>query len=197
MVYLASVLLGYLIGGFPTGVVLTRKRYGLDVREMGSGNIGATNVTRVFGWYAGLLVFVVDFLKGFLPLLLLNKFFPNEPWLLTLTAAFLVLGHCFSPFLKFRGGKGVATSFGCITLVAPWCALSVGLVYAVLLITTKISAVGSLGAILGALVYLLVANPPPHVTYLVLGIAVVVVVRHRQNIFRLIDTIKKRREGKK
>jgi glycerol-3-phosphate acyltransferase PlsY len=164
---------------------------------MGSGNIGATNVTRAFGWYAGVLVFVIDFMKGFLPLFILEKYFPEQPWLLTLTAATLVLGHCFSLFLKFRGGKGVATSFGCIALVAPWCALSVGLTYVVLLVATKISAVGSLGAILGALIYVAVIKPPAPTFYLILGIAVVVIVRHKDNISRLIETIKKRKEANK
>src|SRR5271154_6882488 len=86
----------YILGSFPTGVVLSRRKYGIDVREMGSGNIGATNVTRVFGWYAGVLVFVVDFLKGCLPVWLARHYAIGQPWLAVTVGVAVVLGHCFS-----------------------------------------------------------------------------------------------------
>src|ERR1700684_147405 len=95
-IYILCVLGGYLLGSFPTGVVLSRRKYGIDVREMGSGNIGATNVTRVVGWYAGILVFLVDLAKGTLSLCYLRSRFPGEPWLLTTASLALVVGHCFS-----------------------------------------------------------------------------------------------------
>jgi glycerol-3-phosphate acyltransferase PlsY len=75
-------LISYLIGSFPTGVVISRRKYGLDVREVGSGNIGATNVKRIFGWYAGLLTFGIDFFKAILALWLVRWFFPENPWLI-------------------------------------------------------------------------------------------------------------------
>jgi acyl phosphate:glycerol-3-phosphate acyltransferase len=179
-------LVGYLIGSFPTGVVISRHRYGFDVREMGSGNIGATNITRVFGWYAGFLVFLIDFLKGYLPLLLLKHYLTAEPWLLTVTATALVLGHCFSLYLHFRGGKGVATSLGCLLIVSPPAAAFAVLVYVILLSVTKISAVGSLGGIITALIYLCVSHPSGHETALILSITVIVLIRHRSNIQRLV-----------
>ncbi len=192
LIYIVA-LMGDLLGGFPTGVVLSRGKYGLDVREMGSGNIGATNITRVFGWYAGVLTFVIDFLKGWLPLLAIRYFFPREPWLLTVAGAFLVLGHCYSPYLKLHGGKGVATSFGCLLAVAPWSAVAAGAVYALLLATVKISAVGSLGGIAAAMLYALLFGPDKYARCLVYAISFVVVIRHRSNIFRLIGGVKSRK----
>lgn len=181
------ILSCFLLGGFPTGVALTRRKYGLDVREMGSGNIGATNVTRVFGWYAGLLVFVIDFLKGFIPLWALSRFYPNvTPWLLTWGGLVLVLGHCFSPYLKFRGGKGVATSLGCLAFFVPNGALIGVGVYAVALAVTKISAVGSLAGMVSLWLYLLFVSVPKSVSFFVVLVSVIVISRHQQNIKRLM-----------
>jgi glycerol-3-phosphate acyltransferase PlsY len=196
VLYWLFALAGYLLGSFPTGVVLSRRRYGIDVREMGSGNIGATNVTRVFGWYAGILVFVADFLKSFLPLYYIRNYFPDSPWLLTSTGAALVLGHCFSLYLKGRGGKGVATSFGCLAVVAPGMALFSASAYLVLLLTTRISAVGSLGGLVVTWIYLAILEPPGYLTALVAAISVVVIIRHRSNIRRLIETVKARSKKK-
>lgn len=176
---------GYLIGSFPTGVVFTRRKFGLDVREMGSGNIGATNVTRVFGWYAGILVFVIDLFKGAGPLWLVKTLWPNEPWLLTATGSTLVMGHCFSAYLKFKGGKGVATSLGCLFIVAPWVAICSAIIYVALLVITRISAVGSLGGLGAVLIYLFIARPALSESVLLLVISFVVLIRHRSNIERL------------
>jgi glycerol-3-phosphate acyltransferase PlsY len=154
---------------------------------MGSGNIGATNVTRVFGWYAGLLVFVIDFLKGYLPLWALVKFYPvTSSWLLTASGLALVIGHCFSPYLKFKGGKGVATSLGCLAFLIPQGAL-VGLaVYLLALAITRISAVGSLSGILAMWIYLLAVKSEASQTTFVILVSLIVISRHHQNIRRLI-----------
>ncbi len=167
-------------------MVLTKRKFGLDVREMGSGNIGATNVTRVFGWYAGLLVFLIDFLKGYLPLYGLLKLYPDEPWLLTWSGLALVVGHCFSPYLKLKGGKGVATSLGCLAFFIPQGALVAIVVYGVALAITKISAVGSLSGVLAILIYLGATGPNSAVTWFVFIVALVVIGRHHENIRRLI-----------
>lgn len=186
------ILVGYLIGSFPTGVVLTRKKYGLDVREMGSGNIGATNVTRVFGWYAGIIVFAIDCAKAVLPLLYVQFNHPEDPWLLTYTGWALVIGHCFSVFLGFKGGKGVATTLGCILIVEPLAAVLSGFVYFILLYLTQISAVGSLAGILTANLFILWQGETLAVKALVWGISVIVLVRHKENILRLVQGLQKK-----
>lgn len=183
--HLAVAVAGYLIGGFPTGVVLSRFRYRIDVREMGSGNIGATNVTRSFGWFAGTLTLTADFLKGFLPLLFLKGRFPLEPWLWVTGALALVTGHCFSPYLRLRGGKGVATSLGCVSAVVPWLGVACGVAYAVALGVTRISAVGSLTGVLVALLYCALWSAPPPLVALLLGLCALVLSRHHANIRRL------------
>ncbi len=182
------IILGcYLLGGFPAGVAITKRKFGLDVREMGSGNIGATNVTRVFGWYAGFLVFVLDFIKGYLPLWALTRFYPaTTPWLLTGAGLTLVMGHCFSPYLKFKGGKGVATSLGCLAFFVPQGALAGIIVYALALAVTRISAVGSLSGIVALWIYLALVPVPTPVSTFVLLVSLIVIGRHHQNIRRLI-----------
>jgi acyl phosphate:glycerol-3-phosphate acyltransferase len=194
MFYFLCALGAYLIGSYPTGVFLTRRKYGLDVRDMGSGNIGATNVTRVFGWYAGALTFLVDFMKGMVPLYFIKKYFPDKPWALAVVATFLVIGHCYSFYLGFRGGKGVATSLGCTVLIAPWCALASGISYVAFLVITKISAVGSLAGLLAAFIYILIERPPTHVVVLIMSCSLIVLWRHKENIRRLRETIRTRRK---
>jgi glycerol-3-phosphate acyltransferase PlsY len=192
--YFGLVVLSYLVGSFPTGVVISRRRYGLDVREMGSGNIGATNVTRVFGWGAGVFVFLIDFFKGYLVLGFIVAFSPQNDWLHTACGLALVVGHCFSVYLKGRGGKGVATSLGCLTVVTPWAALAASIAYLLLLLITRISAVGSLGAILTVILYAALSDLSTPLRILIFGISLIVVVRHYSNIKRLLHGIKQRKE---
>lgn len=195
MFYFFCALGAYVIGSYPTGVFLTRRKYGLDVRDMGSGNIGATNVTRVFGWYAGALTFLVDFLKGMVPVYFVHRYYPEDPWAIACVAIFLVIGHCYSFLLGFRGGKGVATSLGCTMIVAPWCALASGIAYVVFLIIAKISAVGSLAGLLAAFVYVAWVRPPISIVFLIVGCSLIVLWRHKDNIHRLRETVRARRKA--
>ncbi len=187
---LLFVLGGYLLGSFPTGVILSRRKFKIDVREMGSGNIGATNITRVFGWGAGATTLTIDFLKGFAPLALLRHYAPDWHWELSALGLSLVLGHCYSLYLGFKGGKGVATSLGCLIVVAPVLALACIPVYSVLLIVSKISAVGSLGCVFLSLLYPVLFKPDFPQLVLILGINLIVLVRHISNIQRLVRTVK-------
>jgi len=174
----------FLIGGIPTGVLISKRKYGLDVREVGSGNIGASNVRRVFGWYAGLLTFLIDFLKGAIPL-----WFSLQSGLdarqVTLVGVSLVLGHCFSPFLRFRGGKGVATSLGCMAVAEPTCAGISLITYLTTVIFSKTSAIGSLAGVLACLFYCVISFKSMEYLSLVLGLCAIIVIRHQENLKRL------------
>ncbi|MBI5595368.1 MAG: glycerol-3-phosphate 1-O-acyltransferase PlsY [Elusimicrobia bacterium] len=113
------VILSYASGGVPSGYLLARSLRGIDIREHGSGNPGAANVYRVVGPPAGLATLALDAAKGFLPVLLARHLFPESPWLPALCGAAAVVGHDWSPFLGFGGGKGVATTAGVFLALWP------------------------------------------------------------------------------
>ncbi|MBI1861380.1 MAG: glycerol-3-phosphate 1-O-acyltransferase PlsY [Deltaproteobacteria bacterium] len=189
--YPVAVVIGFLIGGIPTGVIVSRRKFGIDVREIGSGNIGATNVTRAFGWRAGILVFGVDLLKGFLPVHFALLLFSDDVAITVCLGVSLVLGHCYSPFLKFKGGKGVATSLGCVAAVLPIGAAIAAGVYALVLAITRISALGSLAGVVTIIIYTYIAAPPRPIAIFVGLIAIIVIGRHTSNIARLLSSSNK------
>ena len=189
-----SMVLAYLIGSVPTAVWWGRAFHGLDVREHGSRNAGATNTFRVLGPKAGVPVLIIDILKGFLPVRVLPNFTDLEVdgsawmWLRVSLVIAAVLGHLFPVFAGFRGGKGVATSLGGILAVHPGgallCILTFGLVFA-------ITRYVSLGSLMAALVFplslLLVYHEtnPVKIGFSIL-LCLLVFFTHRQNIGRLL-----------
>jgi glycerol-3-phosphate acyltransferase PlsY len=142
----ALVLLGYLAGSIPFGVLLTRWLVGVDVRQKGSGNIGATNVTRVAGKKLGAVVLLLDALKGALPVALALRLLPGQPVLHVLVGLSAVLGHVYPVWLRLHGGKGVATALGVLVVLVPMAALAGAVVYAVILAVWRVSSLGSLAA---------------------------------------------------
>ncbi|MBI5238848.1 MAG: glycerol-3-phosphate 1-O-acyltransferase PlsY [Elusimicrobia bacterium] len=114
------VALSYLAGGIPTGYLAARWLKGIDIREHGSGNPGTANVYRVAGAQAGAITLCVDALKGFLPVLFAHRLHPDQPWYVLLCGAAAVVGHDWTPFLGFKGGKGVATSAGVFAALTPF-----------------------------------------------------------------------------
>lgn len=180
---LAALLAGYLAGSFPTGPLLAGRR-GVDLRALGSGNIGATNAARALGWRVGALVLAGDALKGALPVALALTLAPAS---LAPEAAAVgaVLGHLFPFTLGFRGGKGVATAFGGFLPLAPLAALAALAIWGLLLLLTRKSSLGSLvaAALFGPLVYAL--SPRPLASAAALGVVALVFWRHRENLDRL------------
>jgi acyl phosphate:glycerol-3-phosphate acyltransferase len=147
------VVVAFLIGSIPVGVLVGRAR-GVDIRKQGSGNIGATNALRVMGWKVGVPVLLADIAKGVVPVLLARQITHDAPVWVTATGVAAVLGHCFSPFLAFSGGKGVATALGMI-LALDW---RVGLIAIALFIVVMVfTRYVSLGSVLGAGVCWLIA----------------------------------------
>ncbi|WP_163868202.1 glycerol-3-phosphate 1-O-acyltransferase PlsY [Myxococcus eversor] len=142
----ALVLLGYLAGSIPFGVLLTRWLRGVDVRQSGSGNIGATNVTRVAGKKLGALVLVLDAVKGALPVALALRLVPDLPTVHVLVGLAAVLGHVYPVWLKLHGGKGVATALGVLLVLAPLAALAAGAAYISIFAVWRVSSLGSLAA---------------------------------------------------
>ncbi|MFI5279133.1 MAG: glycerol-3-phosphate 1-O-acyltransferase PlsY [Gemmatimonadales bacterium] len=188
------LLAAYLFGSIPTSLLAARWAGGIDLREFGSKNLGATNLYRALGLKVAIPVGVFDVLKGTIPVVLARVFHhgrlggsPSEYWPMVVGLA-AVLGHVFSPFVRFRGGKGVATAAGVFTGLVPG-AVAVGIV--VWVIVVRLSGYVSLGSMLAVAAFV-AAVPPlyPHwgiVTTAGLIILVFVVFTHRANIQRLMN----------
>lgn len=184
---MALVLGAFLVGSFPTGLVLARLR-GIDLRKVGSGNIGATNASRALGKCWGMFVLLVDAAKGFLPAFVaLRAIAGISSTVMSMIALAAVLGHVFSIFLKGRGGKGVATSFGAALAVAP-AAAGLGLAgYVLLFVLFRISSVGSLAAVtIFPLALVLLEERDPAILGFAFGVMALVFARHKGNIERLL-----------
>ncbi|WP_432787454.1 glycerol-3-phosphate 1-O-acyltransferase PlsY [Novosphingobium rhizosphaerae] len=190
---LPACILGYLLGSIPFGLILTRLTGAGDLRAIGSGNIGATNVLRTGrkGLAAGTLL--LDLLKGSVAVWLARALAPGSEGLVALAA---VLGHCFPVWLRFKGGKGVATTMG-VALGLAW---PIGLAYAVvwlgMLAATRISSVGGMSAAVAAPLAALATGHAEYAVVLAV-IAALVVFLHRANIGRLLAGTEPRVGGKK
>ncbi len=175
----------YLIGSIPTGLLLG-KAYGIDVRNEGSGNIGATNLYRTVGRKVGIITLIGDCLKGLLPVLLV-KFSALPPEFAAWVGLAAFCGHVFSLFLKFKGGKGVATALGVFLALSPQAvAVAIGL-FAVVMFLWRYVSLGSIcaAAAMPPAVFFLGGNN--NVTAVTVAIAVIVIIRHRENIKRLLS----------
>jgi glycerol-3-phosphate acyltransferase PlsY len=184
MLIAAFALAAFALGSIPTGVIVARAR-GIDLRKVGSGNIGATNVGRAMGKGWALFVLLFDALKGYVPVALAPRWLP--PMGVAIVAIAAVLGHMFSVFLKGRGGKGVATSLGAALAIAPLAALASAAVYAILYAAFRISSLGSLVAIATFPLALYLTGARDPAPYVFAGvIAVLVIARHKDNLRRLL-----------
>jgi glycerol-3-phosphate acyltransferase PlsY len=178
-----AVVSAYLCGSIPTGVLIAR-RLGVEVRKVGSGNIGATNVARSAGKTAGLLTLVGDAAKGLIPVLVV-RFLNLGETTVAATAVAALLGHLFPLFLGFSGGKGVATGLGVFLGLAPYAILLALLLFLAVFALFRIVSLSSLVATAATpLLLLMLAHPREHVVA-GLVIALLIIVRHHENIARL------------
>jgi glycerol-3-phosphate acyltransferase PlsY len=185
MILAAAVVASFLVGSLPTGYWVVRWRKGVDLRTVGSGNVGATNVFRAAGWKAGGFTLAVDILKGFFPASLAVTHLGGEvaPLLVSVAA---VLGHTFTPFLRFRGGKGVATSAGVFLALLPAPTLIAVAVFAAVFAVGRRVSLGSIAAAaaLPTAAFALVGFGGR--SFLALAVGLFVIVKHAGNIRRLI-----------
>lgn len=177
----------YLIAAIPSGVIVSRLMGSEDVRQKGSGNIGATNVYRVVGKLAGILTLLGDTMKGFLPLLAYKSWLAPTPTQLGVACAIAILGHCYPVYLKFRGGKGVATALGIFLVLSPQAVLVVVVVFVITVAASRYISLGSVLAAMSAPLLILMLNHPQPIFLATLFIATLVIWRHRTNIRRLLD----------
>jgi glycerol-3-phosphate acyltransferase PlsY len=179
------VIFSYLLGSVPSGLIIG-KLSGLDVRKAGSGNIGATNVARLLGKTGGLLTLVGDTAKGFIPVLVVQQMgFSYSVTALVGVAAFL--GHLYPIFLKFKGGKGVATSFGVLLGLAPLATMILLVVFAAVAFTTRIVSLSSMVTAVAAPLVLWLFYYSPTYVIVTAFMAVMIVFRHYANIQRLLN----------
>ena len=175
-------VIGFFLGSIPFGYIAGKIR-GIDIKKYGSGNIGTTNVFRILGIEWGIVVFILDFLKGFVPVFISNRYI-MYPELVALSA---VLGHIYSPFLKFKGGKGVVTTisvFSYLSLIPLLISLAS---WPIVFLITKTSSISSLSFVIILPLVLLIMRGPGYLFYLSLVILVVIVIAHIENIKRILN----------
>jgi len=184
------VLIGaYLIGSIPAGLLAGKLR-GIDIRKHGSGNIGATNVVRTLGKGMGISVFVFDFLKGMVPVLLAKQFVGASGWIPILAAILAILGHNYPVWLKFKGGKGIATSAGALAGLLPWALLVAVVVFGLTFALSRyvsvasVATAASLPITTAILTYRSSGLTSPLLIFTLI-IAALAIWRHRANIQRL------------
>jgi len=193
-----TTLIAYLLGSIPFGYLIVRWQRGIDVRATGSGSIGATNVMRNLGILGFVATFLLDAGKGLFAVLLVSRMTSEDPTLVAAAAVAAVLGHCFPFWLRFRGGKGVATGVGVFIAIAP---LQVVLVLVIFGIVVAIWRYISLGSVVATaafpvLVYWM-KHPPIQIVLGAAGAALIIIGRHHANIARLLKGTENRVGQKK
>jgi len=185
-------LAAYLLGSIPFGVLLTKMLGRGDVRKSGSGNIGAANVVRVAGPAAGILTLVLDTAKGAAAVLLAERYTNGSATWMTLAALAALVGHCFPVWLRFKGGKGVATALGVFTVLSPLAALAALTLFVLVVAYWRYVSLGSIfaAAAMPMLIYFLWA--PPHAPPLIVtagtfAASALIVWKHEANVQRLVQ----------
>ena len=184
--YIFSIVFSYLVGSIPSGLIIGKGIWGIDLRDYGSHNIGATNAWRTIGKKAGLFIFICDFLKGAIGVLIARELV-GTPTAMVLGGIMAIVGHSLSIFLGFKGGKGVATGLGVIAMLMPSVTLLVFLIWFLIVKATGYVSLSSIiAAVFVPILAFFFAEPT---AYIIFGIfaAVLIVVRHKSNINRLLN----------
>jgi acyl phosphate:glycerol-3-phosphate acyltransferase len=191
-----SIVIAYLLGSIPFGYLIVRLKSGADIREMGSGATGATNVMRKSGKAAGIVTLLLDGAKGFLAVSIarwLTSGDPNSEIIAALSSVFAVAGHCFPVWLKFRAGKGVATGLGVFLAIVPWSVLAASVVFLLMVWRTRYVSLGSIAAAicvpLWTAIKHMVISPVDDFDQIIRALCAVsalIIWRHSENIGRLI-----------
>jgi len=179
-----GLVAAYLIGAIPIGYIVARLTGGLDIRASGSGGIGATNVLRTVGKGPAIATLVGDVAKGFIAVSVACAFDASPAWAAA-GAVLAIAGNCWPVFLRFRGGKGVATGFGAFLALAPWATVPAALVFAVVVATFRYVSLGSVMAVACLPIGVLALGYPRPFVAAAVATAIIIVYRHRENVARL------------
>ena len=184
-----AILAAYLLGATPTSYIAGKLGRGIDLREHGSKNLGATNVYRILGWTYAIPVALFDVAKGAIPVLFFSRWAgaPEHPWLPVVLGGAAVLGHMFSPYVSFKGGKGVATAAGMFLALAPVAVLLAILVWGICLWLTGYVSLSSIIAVASVPLWVALLQPnSPSVFWASIALVALIVFAHRRNIGRLM-----------
>ncbi len=187
-------VLSYIAGSIPFGLLFGKIFSKKDIRKLGSGNIGTANVIRNAGITAGILTFVCDVLKGFLPVILTLEFLDLQTAILSGLLAFS--GHIFPVFLKFKGGKGVATAFGVMLALNYISALIAFGIFIIVMLIFRISSLSSMSAAISIIIINLLLKADPYILLLNMFLTIVILIAHRENIIRLLNNQEPKMWGK-
>ncbi|MFN3478773.1 MAG: glycerol-3-phosphate 1-O-acyltransferase PlsY [Thermodesulfovibrionales bacterium] len=183
MIYLLG-LISFLIGSIPVGLIVARVK-GIDLRKVGSGNIGATNVLRAMGKGPALITLAGDMLKGFLPVIISSSFL-NDTLSIGIIGLVAILGHDFSLFLRFRGGKGVATSIGVLLAYSPFVAILTILLWIIIVFMSRYSSMGAIVSFILLPLNIYVFDYSYEKFVISIFITILLLFKHRENIGRLL-----------
>ena len=182
------IIIFYLIGSLPFALILTKLSGFGDIRNIGSGNVGATNVLRTGNKYLAFIVLSLDIIKGFIPLIILQVYFEDLSLLNKIILGhFAIIGHIFPIWLKFKGGKGVATYIGFLFSINPYIGLLFLILWMAVALTTKYSSLGSLIAILVAPIYFIFINFNLFIGIFFIYLSLIIYLKHSENIKRLLN----------
>ncbi len=185
---ISLTIIFYLIGSLPFALILTKLSGFGDIRNIGSGNVGATNVLRTGNKYLAFIVLSLDIIKGFIPLIILQVYFEDLSLLNKIILGhFAIIGHIFPIWLKFKGGKGVATYIGFLFSINPYIGLLFLILWMAVALSTKYSSLGSLTAILVAPIYFIFINFNLYIGFFFIYLSLIIYLKHSENIKRLLN----------
>ncbi len=185
---ISLIIIFYLIGSLPFALILTKISGFGDIRNIGSGNVGATNVLRTGNKYLAFIVLSLDIIKGFIPLIILQFYFEDLSMLNKIILGhFAIIGHIFPIWLKFKGGKGVATYIGFLFSINPYIGLSFLILWLAIALSTKYSSLGSLTSILIAPIYFIFINFNLYIGIFFIYLSLIIYLKHSENIKRLLN----------
>lgn len=178
------LIVSYLIGSIPTGLILGKVFYRRDLRRLGSGNIGATNAFRVLGKKGGAAVFLIDFFKGEIAVLL-GMTCSGSPEAMMLCGLFAIIGNIFSIFLQLKGGKGVSTTLGVLSILMPKVALAVVIAWGAVVFATRYVSLGSITAAIMAPIFTAFLHYDNYYIIFMIIVMAFIIAKHRENLERL------------
>ena len=185
---ISLIIIFYLIGSLPFALILTKLSGFGDIRNIGSGNVGATNVLRTGNKYLAFIVLSLDIIKGFIPLIILQVYFEDLSLLNKIIIGhFAIIGHIFPIWLRFKGGKGVATYIGFLFSINPYIGLLFLILWMAVALSTKYSSLGSLTAILVAPIYFIFINFNLYIGIFFIYLSLIIYLKHSENIKRLLN----------